>query len=131
MSDNNLFSFPGESCGQTGSDTFSSGGFVDLGSADDGDNPFTRVQRIAGMGETVSTKHLADHVEMAVVAVNMSDPAIQRELEYADRFSQGDITAASGLYLLGANQCHIDEEMEKMILSHLDEYAVCVAELEV
>ncbi len=39
MNDNNLFSFPGESTGQD-DDIFGSAGFVDLGSGDDGDNPF-------------------------------------------------------------------------------------------
>lgn len=40
MNENNLFSFPGESAGQTGRDIFSSEGFTDLGSADDMENPF-------------------------------------------------------------------------------------------
>lgn len=39
MNENNLFSFPGESA-ETGGDIFSSGGFTDLGSADDLENPF-------------------------------------------------------------------------------------------
>ena len=90
-----------------------------------------RVQKIQGMSDTVFTKQLTDRVEMAVLAVDMSDPAFQREMEYAKRFFQGDITAAGGLYLLGADQCRIEDDLEKMILSHLDEYAICVAQLEV
>lgn len=91
----------------------------------------TRVKRIEAMGETVFTKQLNDHVEMVVMSVNMGDPNLRREMEFANRFFQGDITAACGLYYLGLNQCHIKEDTEKAILSRLDEYAVCVAELEV
>lgn len=40
MSDNNLFSFPGEGIGQSGEDIFSGAGFTDLGSAEDMENPF-------------------------------------------------------------------------------------------
>lgn len=36
----NLFSFPGESTGQDAGDIFGTPGFIDLGSADDGENPF-------------------------------------------------------------------------------------------
>lgn len=43
----NLFSFPGESTGQTGDDIFSSDGFTDLGSADAGDNPFADMEAAA------------------------------------------------------------------------------------
>lgn len=89
------------------------------------------VQRIKSMGRTVFSKQLSEQVEMALVAMDMSDPAFQSEMEYANRFFQGDITAASGLYYLAPDQCHVEEDVEKSILSHLDEYAVCVAELEV
>lgn len=40
MSDNNLFAFPGESTGLDAGDIFGNGSFTDLGSADDGENPF-------------------------------------------------------------------------------------------
>ena len=40
MSDNNLFAFPGESTGLDAGDIFGDGSFTDLGSADDGENPF-------------------------------------------------------------------------------------------
>ena len=40
MSDNNLFGFPGESSGLEAGDIFGDGSFTDLGSADDGENPF-------------------------------------------------------------------------------------------
>ncbi len=40
MSDKNLFGFPGESSGLEAGDIFGDGGFVDLGSADDSENPF-------------------------------------------------------------------------------------------
>lgn len=96
-----------------------------------GDEIHARVRRIEAMGDPIFTKQLTEKVEMAVVAVDMSDPAFQCEMEFANRFFRGDITAACGLYLLGADQCRIEEDMEKKILSRLDEYAVCVAELEV
>lgn len=90
-----------------------------------------RVQRIRDMGRTVFSKQFSEEVEVALVAMDMSDPAFQREMEYTNRFFQGDITAACGLYYLGPDRCHVEEDVEKSILSHLDEYAVCVAELEV
>ena len=40
MSDNNLFTFPGESASLSAGDIFGDGSFTDLGSADDGENPF-------------------------------------------------------------------------------------------
>lgn len=40
----NLFSFPGESTGQTADDIFGNDGFTDLGSADVGDNPFADME---------------------------------------------------------------------------------------
>lgn len=95
------------------------------------DEVHARVQRIEAMGETVFTKKLNDHVEMAVMAVDMKNPDLCREMEFADRFFRGDITAACGLYYMGLNQCHVEESMEKHILSRMNKYAVCVAELEV
>ena len=94
------------------------------------DEIHARVKRIEAMGKTVFTKQLNDHVEMVVMSVNMGDPDLCREMEFANRFFRGDITAACGLYYMGLNQCHVEEDMEKAILSSLDEYAVCVAELE-
>lgn len=90
-----------------------------------------RVQRIRNMGKTVFSKQFSEEVEVALVAMDMSDPAFQREMEYTNRFFQGDITAACGLYYLGPDRCHVEEDVEKSILAHLDQYAVCVAELEV
>ncbi len=43
MSDNNLFSFPGESTGQTGEDLFGGAAFTDLGSVEDVENPFANM----------------------------------------------------------------------------------------
>lgn len=96
-----------------------------------GDEIHAKVQRIEAMGETVFTKQLNEHLEMAVLAVDMSDPELCREMEFANRFFQGDITAACGLYYMDLNQCYVEEDVEKTILSRLDEYAICVAELEV
>lgn len=90
-----------------------------------------RYKRITAMGDTVFTKQLSEQIEVAVVAVDMSDPALQDEMEFACRFAQGDITAACGLYYLGPGRCHVEEDAEKHMLAHLDQYAVCVAELEV
>ncbi len=90
-----------------------------------------RVQRIRSMGQTVFSKQISKEVEVALVAMDMSDPALQGEMEFAGRFFRGDITAACGLYFLGPDRCHVEVDVEKSILSHLDEYAVCVAELEV
>lgn len=90
-----------------------------------------RVRRIRNMGKTVFSKQFSEEVDVALVAMDMSDPAFQREMEYTNRFFQGDITAACGLYYLGPDRCHVEEDVEKSILAHLDQYAVCVAELEV
>lgn len=90
-----------------------------------------RMQRIKSMGRTVFSKQISEEVEVAFVAMDMSDPALQSEMEFAGRFFQGDITAACGLYFLGPNRCHVEADVEKSILTHLNEYAVCVAKLEV
>lgn len=95
------------------------------------DELHARVRRIETMGDLIFKKQLTEQVEVAVVAVDMNDPAFQREMEFANRFFRGDITASCGFYYLGLDQCHVEEDMEKTILSRLDEYAVCVAELEV
>lgn len=90
-----------------------------------------RYNRIKAMGDPLFTKQISEQIEVSVVAVDMSDPALEREMEFAGRFAQGDITAACGLYYLEPGQCHVGEDEEKHILAHLDQYAVCVAELEV
>ena len=90
-----------------------------------------RVERIRSMGRTVLSKQISEKVEVALVAMDMSNPALQGEMEFANRFFQGDITAACGLYYLEPDRCHVEEDVEKSILAHLDGYAVCVAELEV
>lgn len=89
-----------------------------------------RCKRIEAMGDPVFTKQISERIELAVVAVDMSEPALQSEAEFAGRFFQGDITAACGLYYLGPGRCYVEEDVEKHILAHLNEYAVCVAELE-
>ncbi len=90
-----------------------------------------RNQRIQAMGHTLFTGQVAQNIEVSVVAVDGDDPELKREMELANRFFCGDITAAGCLYYLGSNQCYVDKEMENKILSDLGGYAVCVAELEV
>ena len=52
-----------------------------------------------------------------------------RELERGNRFFQGDITCAACLYYLGLNKSYIEERQEQQILSQVDRYAICVADL--
>jgi len=90
-----------------------------------------RSQRLQATGQTLFSQKVTESIEVTVVAVDGTDPVLNRELELAGRFFNGDITAAGGLYYLGFDQCQIDGEMEDKILANPSEYAVCVAELEV
>ena len=59
----------------------------------------------------------------------MQDPELCRELERGDHFFRRDITGAACLYYLGLNKNYIKEEQEEQILSRVDRYAICVADL--
>ena len=59
----------------------------------------------------------------------MQDPELCQELERGNRFFQGDITCAACLYYLGLNKSYIEEKQEQQILSQVDRYAICVADL--
>ncbi len=85
--------------------------------------------RIRERGRTVLAKQLDEHIGMTVTEFNCDDPVLQRELELGNRFFHGDITAAASLYYVGDNKNYIDAEREKEILSCLEQYAICVAEL--
>lgn len=68
--------------------------------------------------------------ELTVTAFRSSDPKLQEYMETARRFFSNDITAAAGLYYLGYHANYISEQQEQQILSNLDAYALCVAELQ-
>ncbi len=85
--------------------------------------------RIRERGRTVLAKQLDEHIGMTVTEFNCDDPVLQRELELGNRFFHGDITAAASLYYVGDNKSYIEAEREKEILSCLEQYAICVAEL--
>lgn len=85
--------------------------------------------RIRGRGRTIFSKRLDESIDVTVTAFRRDDPELYRELERIDRFFQGDITGAACLYYLGLNKSYIKEEQEKQILSQVDRYAICVADL--
>jgi len=85
--------------------------------------------RIRERGHAVLEKQMGGHIGMTVLAFKFNDPVLLRELEFADRFFHGDITAAAGLYYVGDNKNYIEVEREREIFSRLEQYAICVAEL--
>ena len=59
-----------------------------------------------------------------------SDLVPRKELELAQKFFSGDVSAAAGIYYLGYNCNQISESQEEQLLENLQEYALCVAELQ-
>lgn len=85
--------------------------------------------RIRGKGRTIISERLDESIGVTVTAFRCDDPELRRELERGDHFFRGDITGAACLYYLGLNKNYIKEEQEEQILSRVDRYAICVADL--
>lgn len=85
--------------------------------------------RIRGRGRTIFSERLDKSIGVTVTAFRRDDPELCRELERSDRFFQGDITGSACLYYLRLNKNYIEDEQEKQILSRVDRYAICVADL--
>ena len=85
--------------------------------------------RIRSRGRTVLFQQLVESIGMTVTAFRRDDPELCLELERGNRFFQGDITCAACLYYLGLNKSYIEEKQEQQILSQVDRYAICVADL--
>ena len=64
------------------------------------------------------------------ISIDSSDPGTRKELELAQKFFSGDVSAAAGIYYLGYNCNQISESQEEQLLENLQEYALCVAELQ-
>ena len=69
-------------------------------------------------------------LNITVVSIDSSDPGTRKELELAQKFFSGDVSAAAGIYYLGYNCNQISESQEEQLLENLQEYALCVAELQ-
>lgn len=89
-----------------------------------------RVEQIRGIGKVLYDEKLNDGHTISVTAYRSNDPELQKQMELARRFFSNDITAATGLYYLGGNTTFINEQQEQHILSNLNDYALCVVELQ-
>ena len=85
--------------------------------------------RIRSRGRIIFSERLDESIGMTVTAFRRDDPELCQELERGNRFFQGDITCAACLYYLGLNKSYIEEKQEQQILSQVDRYAICVADL--
>ena len=89
-----------------------------------------RQQRLISRGETLLNESPIQSLNITVVSIDSSDPGTRKELELAQKFFSGDISAAAGIYYLGYNCNQISESQEEQLLENLQEYALCVAELQ-
>lgn len=89
-----------------------------------------RQQRLIAQGETLLNESPIQSLNITVVSIDSSDPGTRKELELAQKFFSGDVSAAAGIYYLGYNCNQISESQEEQLLENLQEYALCVAELQ-
>jgi len=89
----------------------------------------SRKQRILSLGRPLFDGQIFDGIELTVLDVAGNDPSIRREVKFVNCYRKHDITAAAGLYFLKPNRCYLSGEEERHLLSHLCDYAICVAEL--
>ena len=89
-----------------------------------------RNSKIRARGVPVSHFRPDQNTEVTVMAYRSADPELQSYVETARRFFSNDITAAAGLYYQGFNSNYISGKQEEHILSNLNAYALCVAELQ-
>lgn len=89
-----------------------------------------RNSKIRARGMTVGHFRPDQDTEVTVMAYHSADPELQAFVETARRFFSNDITAAAGLYYQGFNANYISGKQEEQILSNLNAYALCVAELQ-
>ena len=89
-----------------------------------------RQQRLISRGETLLNESPIQSLNITVVSIDSSNPGTRKELELAQKFFSGDVSAAAGIYYLGYNCNQISESQEEQLLENLQEYALCVAELQ-
>lgn len=89
-----------------------------------------RNNKIRARGMTIGHFRPDQDTEVTVMAYHSADPELQAYVETARRFFSNDITAAAGLYYQGFNSNYISGKQEEQILSNLNAYALCVAELQ-
>ena len=89
-----------------------------------------RQQRLIAQGETLLNESPIQSLNITVVSIDSSEPGTRKELELAQKFFSGDVSAAAGIYYLGYNCNQISESQEEQLLENLQEYALCVAELQ-
>ena len=89
-----------------------------------------RNSKIRARGMTVGHFRLDQNTEVTVMAYRSDDFELQAYVEAARRFFSNDITAADGLYYQGFHSNYISGKQEEQILSNLNAYALCVAELQ-
>lgn len=87
-----------------------------------------RSDRMRACGKPIFSQQIADHVSVTAMAVDGSDPTIRKEMELAKRFFSDDVLGAAGIYYLGFESTYLSDEQENQILSHIRDYAICMAE---
>lgn len=89
-----------------------------------------RTQKIRACGKMVGQFQMNEEQMLTIMAFRSLDPNLQELLDTARRFFSNDITGAAGLYYLGFNANHINDQNEEKILKNPGAYAICVAELQ-
>ena len=83
-----------------------------------------RQQRLISRGETLLNESPIQSLNITVVSIDSSNPGTRKELELAQKFFSGDVSAAAGIYYLGYNCNQISESQEEQLLENLQEYAL-------
>ena len=85
--------------------------------------------QIEGEVDTVSEFTPFEGLTVTIKAVNMADLDKTPAIAWYTRFMDGKLSAEACLYYYGVGSTHVDEDVEKRILSHVNEYALCAVEL--
>lgn len=87
-------------------------------------------EQIGNEGEQVAEFSPAKGLTFIVKAVDMSQVAQMPAFQWCERFMRGELTADTGLYYYGLGNTHVEEDVEKRILSSVNEFALCAVELD-
>ena len=85
--------------------------------------------KMEGEGDPVAEFSPFEGLTVTVKAVNMADLGETPAIRWYTRFMDGKLSAEACLYYYGIGNTHVDEDVEKRILSHVNEYALCAVEL--
>lgn len=85
---------------------------------------------IEGEGKPVAEFSPCDGLTVTVMAVNMADLSQTPAIKWYTQFMKGKLSAEACLYYYGFGSTHVERDLEKHILSHVEEYALCAVELD-